>query len=287
MDIIQTYFLLPGYLSCAKDIAIKVPKIDRPCCETWGCPKVPKDIKFEDVLAQSIPTNATAVIVKAKVPRVINGKEGFFQVFYTSGFHQDPNEWPKKQIVPPGGVFNVDSEGQTQVVLTDLLPNQQYFLRLALNIQESSQDRIEILSDILSVTTPLTPEINEINIKKIDTKLSADGIKSKSAYISWRYFNLDEKQYIDGVQIRFTTLIPDGGLSGVPGTTPFIHRDTNFFMLTDLKADTEYKVDLYLIPVPKSKIEYVSGNNVTFKTPAPAEGKYIWYDRLICLHGWI
>ena len=90
--------------------------------------------------------------------------------------------------MPPGGVFNVDSEGQTQVVLTNLLPNQQYFLRLALNIQESSQDRIEILSDILSVTTPLTPEINEINIKKIDTKLSADGIKSKSAYISWRYF---------------------------------------------------------------------------------------------------
>ena len=219
--------------------------------------------------------NATAVIIKAKVPRALNGKEGFFQVFYTSGLHQDPNEWPKKQIVPPGGVFNVDSEGQTQVVLTNLLPNQQYFLRLALNIQESSQDRIEILSDILSVTTPLTPEINEINIKKIDTKLSADGIKSKSAYISWRYFNLDEKQYIDGVQIRFTTLIPDGGLSGVPGTTPFIHRDTNFFMLNDLKADTEYKVDLYLIPVPKSKIEYVSGNNVTFKTPAPAEGKMI------------
>ena len=260
----------PGYLSCAKDIAIKMPKIDRPCCETWGCPPVPEKIELENVVTEA--QNATAVIIKAKVPRALNGKEGFFQVFYTSGLHQDPNEWPMKEIKPPGGLFDVNSEGETQVLLNELLPNQQYFLRLALNIQESSQNRIEVLSDILSVVTPIIDPIIDIIREPIDTKLSVDGIKSSSAYVSWRFFNLQEKQYIDGVQIRFSTLI-DGALSGVPGTTPFIHRDTNFFMLTDLKPDTEYQVDLYLIPVPKAETEYVSSNNVTFKTPAPAEGK--------------
>ena len=30
----------PGYLSCAQNIAIKVPKDDRPCCQTWGCKSI-------------------------------------------------------------------------------------------------------------------------------------------------------------------------------------------------------------------------------------------------------
>ena len=79
---------------------------------------------------------------------------------------------------------------------------------------------------------------------------------------------------IDGVQIRFTNLI-DGSTqaAGVPGTTPFIHRDTNFFLLPDLNPDTEYQVDLYLIPVPKSKIELTSDTVLTFKTMAPEEGR--------------
>ena len=63
--------------------------------------------------------------------------------------------------------------------------------------------------------------------------------------------------------------------SGVPGTTPFIHRDTNFFLLEDLTSDTEYRVDVYLIPVPLAEKELASDDILTFRTKAKLRGKII------------
>ena len=143
--------------------------------------------------------------------------------------HPDPNEWPNKVIRPDRGSFEVSSEGETKVILTELLPNKQYFLRVALHVKESGEE-ITSRSDILSVTTP-TPGPSGppgVELRPIDVELQVGDVKDDSAFISWRFFSFDEKQYIDGVQIRYTSLL-DG--SGVPGTTPFIHRDTNFFAL--------------------------------------------------------
>ena len=74
----------PGYLSCSKDVAIIVPNEDRPCCETWGCPTLDQDFDFEEVKAEAM--NATAVVLKMRVPKALDGKDGYFKVFYTSGF---------------------------------------------------------------------------------------------------------------------------------------------------------------------------------------------------------
>ena len=125
----------------------------------------------------------------------------------------------------------MSSDGETKAILTELLPNKQYFLRVALFVKESGEE-ITSRSDILSVTTlsPVPPGPPGVELRPIDVKLEVDNVKPDSAHISWRYFSFDEKQYIDGVQIRYTSLL-DG--SGVPGTSPFIHRDTNFF---DLKG---------------------------------------------------
>ena len=72
---------------------------------------------------------------------------------------------------------------------------------------------------------------------------------------------------------RFLKLQSDGSpASEVPGTTPFIHRDTSFFLLEDLEPATEYRVDVYLIPVPKAKVEMVSESDVKFATVKPALG---------------
>lgn len=109
----------------------------------------------------------------------------------------------------------------------------------------------------------------------IDVDLSANDITDMSAFIGWRFFSAKEKQYIDGVQLRFTEMKQNGDLaSGVPATSPFIHRDTNFFQLASLKADTEYSVDLYLIPVPNSRVELFSSQPVTFRTKAPVEDPF-------------
>ena len=62
------------------------------------------------------------------------------------------------------------------------------------------------------------------------------------------------------------------GSGGVPRTTPFIHRDTTFYMLSNLDPDSQYEVDVYLIPVPDSKIELISNTTLTFKTLPPVQG---------------
>ena len=63
-----------------------------------------------------------------------------------------------------------------------------------------------------------------MSINEIDVDLAVRDITDQSGYISWRVFSPDEKRFIDGVQIRFTELVNGAPASGVPGTSPFIHR---------------------------------------------------------------
>ena len=225
------------------------------------------------------------MILKVRIiPNVLDGKSGYFKAYFTSGFqgHPDPNEWPSQVIHPSHGTFNMDANGEAEILLGELLPNQQYFMRVDIHVQPEgglSEDVI-VTSDIVSGITPPCSDGSHVGgpeIRPIDVKLGVSDIGPDSASISWRFFSFEEKQFIDGVQIRFTNAIDGSPVGGVPGTTPFIHRDTNFFLLSDLKSDTEYQVDLYLIPVPDpdSKIEYVSNTKLTFKTLKPVEGMFI------------
>ena len=71
----------------------------------------------------------------------------------------------------------------------------------------------------------------------------------------------------------------------MPGTTPFIHRDTNFFLLEDLRPDTEYRVDVYLIPVPLAEKELASDDILTFRTKAKIPGNKL-LTIFASLHDW-
>ena len=64
-----------------------------------------------------------------------------------------------------------------------------------------------ILSEILSaktpeVTTPSTEPTPGLEIRRIDVNLTVENVESTSAFLSWRFFSLEEKQFLDGVQIR-------------------------------------------------------------------------------------
>ncbi len=74
----------PGYLPCDPEIAVIAPQEDRPCCDTWACPRLPKEIVIKSVAVEQ--ENSTAVRMKVRVPRVLDGKSGYFKVFFTSGF---------------------------------------------------------------------------------------------------------------------------------------------------------------------------------------------------------
>ena len=45
----------------------------------------------------------------------------------------------------------------------------------------------------------------------------------------------------------------------VPETSPFIHRDTNYFVFEGLQPETIYEVELDIIPVPGATKELYSG----------------------------
>lgn len=120
---------------------------------------------------------------------------------------------------------------------------------------------------------PSSSDTPPLRLVEIDVQLAAKEVTSVSAVLVWRFFSAEEKQFIDGVQIRYVELRGGQPASGVPGTTPFIHRDTNFFVLEDLKPDTEYQVDIYLIPVPKARTELISESVLSFKTESLKRGR--------------
>ena len=54
--------------------------------------------------------------------------------------------------------------------------------------------------------------------------------------------------------------------------------------LSDLKPSTEYQVGLYLIPVPKAKIELTSGTVIKFKTSDPPKDPFDFKIKLQADH---
>ena len=69
-----------------------------------------------------------------------------------------------------------------------------------------------IFSEILSAKTPEVslPVIEttpSLEIRRIEVNLTVENVESHSAFLSWRFFSLEEKQFLDGVQIRYFTSV--------------------------------------------------------------------------------
>ena len=146
----------------------------------WGCPDPPEVEEAEEPAGESerLPdklnevtqdetavVNATALALDVSLPRSIDGMQGYYQVFVTSGLqgHPDPNQWPSRAVLPEGGTISVSPEGRSRLVLAELLPNQQYFLKVELHLmREGSRDESVITSDVISArTSPVEPSTTE------------------------------------------------------------------------------------------------------------------------------
>jgi len=55
----------------------------------------------------------------------------------SSSGHPDPEQWPSRVVTPPDGRLPVTASGESTLVLTELIPGQQYFLRVALHVKGS------------------------------------------------------------------------------------------------------------------------------------------------------
>ena len=104
---------------------------------------------------------------------------GYFQVFLTPGLqgHPDPGQWPSRVVLPEGGTVSVDPEGRSRLVLAELLPNQQYFLKVELHLMavEGGGEESVIASDVVSARTaavePSTTEL-QVNTSNISSYLT-------------------------------------------------------------------------------------------------------------------
>ncbi|XP_040573010.1 uncharacterized protein sas isoform X2 [Lepeophtheirus salmonis] len=272
----------PSYLPCIPEQSVIQPKEDRPCCNMWTCTKL-EDLPDTIEGGSAYPLNSTFIEIELEAPRALGGRPGFYKILLGEGSEAgaSPEEWTPRVVTPENGIFSLQPDGTLRLVLGGLLPEQKYFLRVDVHIKTSNNDAVHkkiIKSKIISVQLldaeePPAPKL----IKKASNfYLKAERIEPHSALVTWRYLTLYEKNYIDGVQIRYNSMENGEETSQVPETTPFIHRDTNFYQITELASNTEYKVDLYFIPVSNTTVEYTSipQGGVLFKTSEPRVDPY-------------
>ena len=63
--------------------------------------------------------------------------------------HPDPENWPSTTITPKNGLFSVDSNDQTTFTLSQLFPNQQYFLKVELHVRDADEEKVNLFIVIL------------------------------------------------------------------------------------------------------------------------------------------
>jgi hypothetical protein len=56
--------------------------------------------------------------------------------------HPEPEKWPSINITPKNGLFSVDENEISSFVLNQLLPNTQYFLKVALHVRDADAEKV-------------------------------------------------------------------------------------------------------------------------------------------------
>ena len=263
----------PSWLPCEPSQAILVASKERSCCQTWDCKPVDEFdtcilMPYSLLGTSTKPVNETSIFIQFNIPEAAAGHKGYFQISYSAGFggHPDPTRWPTEEFRSETGT--IDTTETVSKVFGPLAPNTEYFI-LPTIVVEDCDDILEIKGEIITGRTmPVAPPPDDLTpvVIYLDLDLTATSITYNSARVTWRHFEPDEKPSIDGVQLRYLALKENLPLSQVPVTSSFIHRDTNYFLFENLDPETDYEIELDIIPVPGSKKELYSGKKLEFST---------------------
>jgi hypothetical protein len=306
----------PAWLECeeGQEEPRLIPNPERTCCKIWGCgPVVETPPTSSGDACQALPArlvgttvtpiNESSIAIFFEIPEAAAGRRGHYVVNYASGFggHPDPERWPADVFKTADG--RIDTKESVRKVFGPLVPNTEYFLRPAIVINDcdggnnddsaigGSREKL-LIGEVLSTRTlpvggvpggsgsngglrPSTADSLPI-VVYLDLKLEVGAVGASSARVTWRHFEPEEKPYIDGVQLRYLALKGDTPLSQVPETTPFIHRDTNYFVFEGLRPDTRYEVEVDLIPLPGSGKELYSGTDMPPPPPNLPQALSFW-----------
>ena len=270
----------PSWLPCEPSLAQHIPNPDRSCCLIWGCVEPPRpDFQPPDKLlgAEASPVNGSCISISFEIPPSVGGMKAYYSVGYSvlAAGHPDPSNWPAARISPPGGKIPESSDqvstrgnDRDEALVCSLLPGLDYLFQPSVVLEEHEDS--PIIGDIVSSKIPpqiLTPDPAPSPFEYLDMRMAATKVTTNSARVSWRSFNeTSEKPEIDSVQLRYILLENDIPVSIVPVTSPFIHRDTNYWVFENLSPNTEYEVDMDIVPVPGAKTEFYNGIPLKFTT---------------------
>ncbi|XP_068618964.1 putative epidermal cell surface receptor isoform X2 [Battus philenor] len=220
--------------------------------------------KLSVILLQA--DSPTSVKMIFGLPPVLVGLRGSVDLRYTDTADEDISHWYSQIFAPADEILGTQ---RLDFRLTGLKPSTTYKIRGKLYLHNLP---VEPESDVFNVRTLDLPTVQpeEEKRREVDSRLAVVDVNDTTARISWRHFNEDELQYIDGIQVRYRPV-------GTPifSMTELLHHSRSLVELVGLRSGVQYEASLVLIPPPRTMTELFDPAKVEFTT-SPYVDPYNW-----------
>lgn len=207
--------------------------------------------------------NATSVRIRFTLPPLLVGLVGHAELYYTQDVTLPRSQWNVQKFARPKRLFDTVN---IEYHLGGLKPDTTYFFQLQI-ITEAIQSGPE--SEVFKLHMPSVPVSTTTTttvppIIMLDAQINAVANDETSLKISWRPFSVDEKRFIDGIQIRHKKIEQDDDEWKL---TTLLHRDVTSYLLFGLEPGVSYAVDLVFTSNPEINTHVVSTKPIVFEMP--------------------
>ncbi|OTF78011.1 hypothetical protein BLA29_006337 [Euroglyphus maynei] len=104
----------------------------------------------------------------------------------------------------------------------------------------------------------------------LDMNITASIIDHNAIRISWRPFTVQERKFIDGLQVRYRKTSDNNNNDNSWISSQILHRDTTFYVLSKLEQATPYLIDLHFTSIDQISANIISSKPLLIETPPPA-----------------
>ncbi|XP_065563841.1 uncharacterized protein LOC136029404 isoform X2 [Artemia franciscana] len=276
------------------------PELNDECCISWQCGAPGEGLSSPEVteietpfgIQTGVPTakavtnlkgvalNTTSIEIEYNIPTLYLGLNGYSEILYRLlGFE---GAFDSLEFREPDDTF---SSVNQKHLLTDLRSDAYYEIKVKVHLElGGSSEPLE--SDVIRVETPfdpsefdfdesffpseplpaptLSPTSSDHPSKMVvNAELKAVDLTANEATIQWRNFEQNERQLIDGIQLRYKNLDVNAQVFTM---TTLLHRDVTSNKLEELMPSTMYEVNIIFMPFENQVIELISDRPIRFKT---------------------
>ncbi|KAH9497969.1 hypothetical protein DERF_013899 [Dermatophagoides farinae] len=240
------------------------------------------DLDQMDIVA----INATSARIRFTIPSIYVGLLGHAEVHYTTDINIPRNKWNIQKFARPKRLFDIPN---IEYHLGNLQPNTNYFLQIEIIIESLKTGPISEIYKIYlpplpvkTTTTTTTTTSTLPPVIMLDMNITAAIIDHNAIRISWRPFTIQEKKFIDGLQVRYrksdnrnnNNNDNDDDDDNVWFSSQTLHRDTTFYILNKLESSTAYLIDLHFKSIDQISANIISSKPLLIETPPTALDDY-------------